>query len=69
MAVEFRIESDYPLESDWMPKEAFTCIYTDLSAAMVTAMEGVEDPGTEEVRVVDASTGAVVWRSTEEQYE
>jgi hypothetical protein len=65
----FRIESDLKLESDWMPAEAFTRIYSDRSWAVATAIEGVEDPETEEVRVIDVSTGEVVWRSTEEKYE
>lgn len=64
----FWIESDYPLHSDWLPKEAFTTIYRDKNAAVVTAVEGVEDQ-TMEVRVIDLSTGEVVWNSTEEEFE
>jgi len=33
------------------------------------AIEGVDDPATEEVRVVDVATGTVVWRSTEDEYQ
>ena len=64
----FWIESDYPLVSDWLPKEAFTTIYDNSSSAVVIAIEGVENQNTE-VRVVDLSTGEVIWRSTEEEFE
>jgi hypothetical protein len=64
----FWIESYYPLISDWLPKEAFTTIYDNSSSAVATAIEGVEDQNTE-VRVVDLSTGEVIWRSTEEEFE
>jgi hypothetical protein len=65
----YRIESDHPLESDWMPAKAFTQHYEDLSAAVATAIEGVDDPAEQEVRVVCVESGEVVWRSTEEEYE
>jgi hypothetical protein len=69
MSSSFRVESDLRLESDWMPPEAFTMVYSSSAAAVATAIEGVEDPATEEVRVIDTSTGEVVWRSTEHEYE
>jgi hypothetical protein len=62
------IESDYPLRSDWLPKEAFTTIYQDRSKAIATAVEGVIDQTTE-VRVVDLLTGEVIWNSMEEEFE
>lgn len=65
----FWIESEHPLSSSWLPKSAFTTIYDNQSTAVATAIEGAEDPSTMEVRVVDLSSGAVVWRSTEEEYE
>ena len=43
-------------------------IYRDKNAAVVTAVEGVEDQ-TMEVRAIDLSTGEVVWNSTEEEFE
>jgi hypothetical protein len=64
----FWIESDYPLHSDWLPKEAFTTIYFDRSVAVATAVDAVIDRTTE-VRVVDLSTGEVIWNSTEEEFE
>ena len=64
----FWIESDHPLVSDWLPKEAFTTVYDNSSRAVATAIEGVEDENTE-VRVVDLSSGEVIWRSTEEEFE
>jgi hypothetical protein len=64
-----RIESDVPLSSDWLPVGAFTAVYSDRSMAVATAIEGVDDPAADEVRVVDAATGEVVWRSTDEEYE
>lgn len=65
----FKIESDYPLASDWLPAIVFTNIYPTSSAAIVVAMEGVDDPEDYEVRVMDMATGKVVWRSTEEGYQ
>lgn len=47
----YRIESDYPLTSDWLPATAF--------------IEGVDDPEEQEVRVICVETGEVVWRSTD----
>ena len=64
----FKIESDYPLASDWLPAIAFTKIYPSSSAAIVVAIEGVDDPEDYEVRVVDMATSKVVWRSTEEEF-
>jgi hypothetical protein len=65
----YRIESDLALSSDWLPPDAFSRIYEDCAAAVAMAIEGVDDPATEEVRVVDVATGTVVWRSTEDEYE
>jgi hypothetical protein len=65
----YRIESDVELSSDWLPPEAFTTVYASRPAAVATAIEGVENPGVDEVRVVDVATGQVVWRSTEEEFE
>lgn len=64
----FWIESDYPLRSDWLPKDAFTTLYLDRSMAVAIAIEGVIDQTTE-VRVVDLSTGEVIWNSTEEAFD
>jgi hypothetical protein len=66
---QYRIESDVALSSDWLPAGVFERTYTDLSWAIATAIEGVDDPAVEEVRVVEVSTGAVVWRSTDEEYD
>ncbi|TDO52334.1 hypothetical protein EV643_102171 [Kribbella sp. VKM Ac-2527] len=65
----FRIESDVELSSDWLPAGAFTTVYASRSVAVATAIEGVDDPAEVEVRVVDAATGRVVWRSTAEEFE
>ncbi|MBO0858663.1 MAG: hypothetical protein J2P21_09390 [Chloracidobacterium sp.] len=65
----YRIESDYPLSSDWLPADAFTRHYTDRASAVAIAIEGVDDPQDMEVRVVCVETGEVVWFSTQEQYE
>lgn len=65
----YRIESDFPLESDWLPKKAFKQHYDSMSSAVAIAIEGVEDPKETEVRVVCVETGLVVWRSTDEEYE
>lgn len=69
MGSGYRIESDLVLTSDWLPSDAFSRTYTDRAAAVATAIEGVDDPAKQEVRVVDVDTGAVVWRSTDHQYE
>jgi hypothetical protein len=65
----YRIESDLPLSSDWLPSEAFSRTFEDQAAAVATAIEGIDDPAVEEVRVVDVGTGTVVWRSTDDEYE
>lgn len=65
----FRIESDVELSSDWLPAEACTTEYATCEAAVATAIEGVDEPAADEVRVVDAATGHVVWRSTDAEYE
>ena len=67
--MKYRIESEYQLESDWLPAEAFTQYYSDPSIAVATAIEGVDDPAKQEVRVVCIETGEVVWRSTDDEYE
>jgi hypothetical protein len=66
---EYRIESDLVLASDWLPSDAFSRTYEDRAAAIATAIEGVDDPAVQEVRVVDVGTGTVVWRSTDDEYE
>lgn len=65
----YRIESDYPLESDWLAATAFKQHYATESAAVAIAIEGVNDPEEQEVRVICVETGEVVWRSTEAEYE
>ncbi|MDI9915792.1 hypothetical protein [Rhodococcus sp. IEGM 1379] len=65
----YRIESDAPLTSDWRPLGVFDQLYDDIEAAIPIAIEGVDEPGITEVRVVDVKTGDVVWRSTDEEYE
>jgi hypothetical protein len=67
--MKYRIESDYPLESEWLPAKAFKQHYEDISAAVAIAIEGVDEPDEQEVRVVCVETGEVVWRSTDEEYE
>jgi hypothetical protein len=66
---EYRIESDLVLSSDWLPSDAFSRTHEDRAAAIATAIEGVDDPAVQEVRVVDVGTGTVVWRSTDDEYE
>lgn len=65
----YRIESDLTLSSDWLPSDAFSRTDTDRAVAVATAIEGVDDPAIQEVRVVDVCTGTVVWRSTDDEYE
>jgi hypothetical protein len=65
----YRIESDFELESAWMPQSAFTTHYDSTSSAICVAIEGVDDPAEQEVRVVCVETNEVVWRSTDEEYE
>lgn len=65
----YRIESDYSLKSDWLPATAFSRHDATESMAMATAIEGVDDPKEQEVRVVCIETGEVVWRSTEAEDE
>ena len=63
----YRIESDYPLSSDWLPASAFTAHYEDKSTAVATAIDGMDDPGEQEVRAIRIETGEVVWRSIEDK--
>jgi hypothetical protein len=65
----YRIESDVELSSEWLPASAFTTLYDSQSVAVATAIEGVDDPSVDEVRVVNTATGRVVWRSTEVEFE
>lgn len=67
--MSYRIESAFNLESDWLPAKAFVQHYEDRSAAIATAIEGVDDPAEQEVRVVCVETDEVVWRSTDEEYD
>ena len=67
--MSYRIESAFLLKSDWLPAAAFAQHYDSEAAAIATAIEGVDDPEKQEVRVICVETGAVVWRSTEVQYE
>lgn len=67
--MSYRIESEHKLTSDWMLASAFAQIYESKSSAVAIAIEGVDDPAQQEVRVVCVETGEVVWRSTEEDYE
>ena len=64
----YRIESDSPLSSVWLSAEP-SCSTWRQEAAVAIAIEGVDDPDEQEVRVVCVETGEVVWRSTEEEYE
>jgi hypothetical protein len=65
----YRNESDVELSSEWLPASAFTTVYDSQSVAVATAIEGVDDPSVDEVRVVDTATGRVVWTSTEVDFE
>ena len=65
----YKIESKHKLTSEWLPDIAFTTIYDDISMAVATAIEGVEDPEIEEVLVINTDTNEVVWNSTQEKYE
>ncbi|WP_126448248.1 hypothetical protein [Sulfuricystis multivorans] len=67
--MKYRIESDFPLESDWLPAKAFTQHYDSTSEAKAIAIEGVDNPDDQEVRAICVETGEVVWRSTDEEYE
>ena len=65
----YKIESDLPLSSDWLPAAAFAHHYECRAMAVATAIEGVDDPAEEEVRVICVETGEIVWCSTNEQFE
>ena len=69
MNYHYRIESSWPLESDWLSSAALSQHYEDRAVAVATAIAGVDDPQEQEVRVVCVETGEVVWRSTQEEYE
>lgn len=63
----YKIESEYKLESDWMPSSEFTRVHTSIASAVATAIEGMFDPDIE-VKVVDEHSGEVVWNSLDEEY-
>ena len=67
--MSYRIESNFQLESDCLPAEAFSQHYATLSAAVAIAIEGVNEPEEQEVRVICVETGDIVWRSTEEEFD
>ncbi len=67
--MSYRIESHYLLTSHWLAKGAFTAHFENKATAITTAIEGVDDPQKQEVRGVCVETGAVVWRSTQAEYE
>jgi hypothetical protein len=65
----YRIESEFKLASDWLPAHEFTRVHTNRSLAEATAIEGVADPATQEVRIRCVETGEVVWRSVDEFFD
>lgn len=65
----FKIESDCEFDSDWIPKEKFKEIFTTKAEAVAMAIEAVDDPEIQEVRIIDVETGDVVCRTTELNYE
>ena len=67
--MSYRIESSIKLTSDWLPKTAFTDHYENSSEAVAIAIEGVDNPAEDEVRVVEVESGKVIWSSLEEEYE
>ena len=67
--MSYRIESDYPLTSDWLPATAFKQHYATRPAAVAIAIEGVDAPEQQEDRVICVETGEVVWRSTDSEHE
>ncbi|MDR2787917.1 MAG: hypothetical protein LBD06_06095 [Candidatus Accumulibacter sp.] len=67
--MKYRIEADFPLQSDWLPAKVFSRHHDSVSAAKAIAIEGVDEPGEGEARVICVETGEVVWRSTDEEYE
>ena len=65
----YRIESKFKLTSDFLPPTEFTRTHTSRARAVATAIEGVDDPKVQQVLVLDANTGSVVWDSTQEDYQ
>lgn len=61
----YRIESDRPLSARALHQSAFTATYRSLLFAVATALEGCGDPDLDNVRVVDAVTGEIVWRPSD----
>lgn len=64
----FRIESDYKLSSEWLPDAIFNKVFENESEAVAIAIEGVDDPEIQEVRVIDIDTGEIVRRTTDLDY-
>lgn len=49
--MSYRIEADFSLKSEWLPADAFTRHYAERPAAVATAIEGLDDPKEQEVRL------------------
>lgn len=41
--MKYRIESEFNLDSDWLPKTAFRLVFNTEGDAVATAIEGVAD--------------------------
>ena len=66
MAVDqYRIESGIALKGSLLPSSNFQHLYTNPSLAVAVAVKSMSDP-TQEVRVVQVSSGEIIFRTTAE---
>jgi len=65
----YKIESDFILQSDFLSQTVFTKHYDNIADAIAIAIEGVDDPEEQEVRIICIQTNEIIWRSTEMEYE
>jgi len=47
----------------------FTRLHDDIGFAIATAIEGVDDPKIQDVRIIDVFTGEIVARTSDLDYE
>ena len=67
MAVDqYRIESANALKGSLLPSSNFQHLYTNPSLAVAVAVKSMSDPTHHEVRVVQVSSGEIIFHTTAE---
>lgn len=61
---EFRIESIHPSSGHLLPRSYFKHIFANRSLAVAVAVKSVDDPTSQQVRVVHIPSGEVVFETS-----